>query len=413
MPPTPNYQIPGFGRSAILRLLARWPRPRREKARRDYDLVILKLDHIGDFILATGAIRFAISKTRGRTLLIVSEAAEPIARQLFPDVEVLGLPAFARSLTRDLLPVARQSGRFLRSIRCRTLLHLRYQPGDYHRLIQRWIEAEREIAMEAEGYPAWREGLVLSLESDENLRYPKPTGSYSDEQHRLIASAELEAHRQVCEAWTGAPVSFSKIWPFLDPIINAGATPLTANALLVAPFTTTLIREIRPDQLYEALRLFHKTTPIPILVACAPNERQRAEALVTYLQRCGLREIRLMPEHSLIDYIATVGSARLVFSMDSATAHIAAASGTPGVALLGGGHFGCFAPWSKNDTFTWLSKPLPCFHCEWLCTRAENECLTTIRPAAIADNLLAQFDASRNSSAPTSQPRPRIVPARH
>ena len=92
------------------------------------------------------------------------------------------------------------------------------------------------------------------------------------------------------------------------------------------------------------------------------------------------------------------------------------ASGTPGVALLGGGHFGCVAPWSKNVSFTWLSKPLPCFHCEWLCSRAENECLTTIRPAAIADALLAQYDASRNSipaATAATKPRPGIVPARH
>ena len=179
----------------------------------------------------------------------------------------------------------------------------------------------------------------------------------------------------------------------------------------MAPFTTDLIREIRPDQLIEALRIFQENSTLPILITCAPNEVKRGEALVTYADRCGLKGVRLLPPQYLTDYIATVASSHLVLSMDSATAHIAAAAGVPGVALLGGGHFGCFAPWSKNDSFTWLSHTLPCYHCEWLCNRPENECLSLIRPGKIADALMAQFESIQPGAA--TEVRPGIAGLHH
>ena len=385
------FRLPRPIRAVLIRTLATWPRFFRRE--RKYDLVILKLDHIGDFILSTGAIRFALERSEGKALLIVSHPVEAIARTLFPRADVLALPAFAPALVRHLLPVAWKSAANLRSIRSHELLHLRYQPDDYHRLIQKWIGPEAAYGMESTSYLRWREGLTLPLKSAQKIAYPDPDRRYLDPAENRIACAEIEAHRRLCETWGGCSVSLEDVWPEIGPAIEGSAKFNSSGELLVAPFASTRIREIRPAPLIASLLAFQNEAGLPVGVACGPGERERGRKLVEVASRSGLKNVRLLPEQSLADYLRTVASARLVLSMDSATAHVAVAAGVPGVALLGGGHFGCFAPWSKADGFTWLNHPVPCNHCEWHCHRPENECLSSIPPEAIADALLARWQS--------------------
>ena len=69
---------------------------------------------------------------------------------------------------------------------------------------------------------------------------------------------------------------------------------------------------------------------------------------------------------------------RLVLSAETGTAHLAVALDAPLVALLGGGHIGWFAPWSRSGRQQWLNNDVPCRGCLWVCSQPSPVCLTDL-----------------------------------
>lgn len=70
-------------------------------------------------------------------------------------------------------------------------------------------------------------------------------------------------------------------------------------------------------------------------------------------------------------------NARLVVSNDTFVGHYSVMLGTPTINIAGGGHFGRFLPYPKDDypmfsnSYT-VFKPLLCFNCKWACTEITN-----------------------------------------
>ena len=93
----------------------------------------------------------------------------------------------------------------------------------------------------------------------------------------------------------------------------------------------------------------------------------------------------------LAELVRLLSLARLVVANDTGTAHIAAALGRPTVVILGGGHFGRFFPYPQNvasDCLRVVWHEMPCFGCNWRCTLPhpkgkEVPCITNISVAAV------------------------------
>jgi ADP-heptose:LPS heptosyltransferase len=64
---------------------------------------------------------------------------------------------------------------------------------------------------------------------------------------------------------------------------------------------------------------------------------------------------------SLVEFASIVKRARLLIGNDSSAVHIAVASGTPAVCIVGGGHFGRFIPY-RVEVNEPVKLPLPVFH---------------------------------------------------
>ena len=74
----------------------------------------------------------------------------------------------------------------------------------------------------------------------------------------------------------------------------------------------------------------------------------------------------------LFELVGLIQYAHIVVTNDTSAVHIAASLGTPAVCVLGGGHFGRFAPYQRE----WRSpgvlpvsvyKKMSCFNCNWNC----------------------------------------------
>ncbi len=90
-------------------------------------------------------------------------------------------------------------------------------------------------------------------------------------------------------------------------------------------------------------------------------------------QDLGLSNLtNLAGQTSLLELVELVREATLVVTNDSAPVHIAVATHTPSVCILGGGHFGRFLPYkiesgSSSDLPSTLTTPMECFNCNWVC----------------------------------------------
>lgn len=85
---------------------------------------------------------------------------------------------------------------------------------------------------------------------------------------------------------------------------------------------------------------------------------------------------------SLLDYAALVSQARLMVGNESGPMHIAAATGTPTLALFGPGQPEIFAPFGERHSF--LHHKLECNPCDQLkCVYPENPCMNRLTPAQV------------------------------
>ena len=104
------------------------------------------------------------------------------------------------------------------------------------------------------------------------------------------------------------------------------------------------------------------------------------------------------------DLIEALAGSTAVLTSETATAHLAAALDLPMVCLLGGGHYGCFAPWSRSERQIWLSHPMDCYDCRWECIHPQPYCITKISANGIVDALRRVISARTGKLARTSTP---------
>jgi ADP-heptose:LPS heptosyltransferase len=347
--------------------------------RRSFRQVLIKLDRLGDAVLALGALRCLVEDEES-TLMLVSPLAAPLIRQEFPQVEVLVLPAFCPAFWPDFVRFILGYAPVLRRLQAGRVVCLRHQASDYTRAILHLIETKQRYFIDWQ--KAW-EPQALST--------PDPTGpgvSYPDQADTCL---ELEAHRRMVAAAMGRAVSPGEVLPSLK------STPTRAgDGLLVCPVTGDAIRHYPPALLAAALQRFRQQCDWPIHV-CLPPDAE-AEPWKAALRQSKLEvEQWHEPENeaALIQLIAGAGA---VLAPDSAPAHLALALGKPGVFLLGGGHFSMFAPWQKLPTQRWLVHELSCFGCRWNCVHPEPYCLTQIEPQRVAEALWQVIEASVSQS---------------
>ncbi len=373
-----STRLPGWVRKLVATLSSgRWPllAPRR------YRLCILKTDRIGDFVLATSAIRL-LTQHVGPTnsLLIVSPVVAELARAEFPGCDVLALPGFPGRLLSDFLPQALPLKRRFSRFHCERLVCLRHQRAVNHDLALSWIHADRSYGLKNNDH------CRLEVESEfRSFRFDEELPASFDEPASASALClELRRHQRLVSAVTGSPVSETEILPRLTSAAGTASAP----SILVCPFGTQDIRTYPVPALIQALRLVRVTSPLPFLFCGGKDQEPQLRALLAAAVDAGIAEVAIVCPPSISEFIDIVNGAAAVLTAESAGAHIATALDKSTVILLGGGHFGEFAPWRRSDQQHWLTNRLECFGCNWGCSRLEPECLTRLTPMEIARALV-------------------------
>ncbi len=191
---------------------------------------------------------------------------------------------------------------------------------------------------------------------------------------------DLVRHRTVVGGFLGVDPDRVDIVPRME--WNGGA----AEAYVaVSPFGSAAIRDFPTGLLADAGRHLWSRHRLPLRLLAPPGDPSRYKALADRLIADGVPGVGVRVCGSLDGLIDAVAASRLVLSVETATAHLAAALDRPLVALLGGGHFNWFAPWQRSPRQRWVTNRVPCFGCNWLCVQSEPVCFTQIPPKAVEE----------------------------
>jgi hypothetical protein len=351
-------------------------------------LVLFKPDGIGDFVLASGLIRFLLRRYQSRrAALVVADYVEPLARREFSGCEVYGVPFVSDSLKAGLGRDYLAARRVLECVNPSTVIALRYHLTLYEDLLVGGLRAPVSYGCSRASSLAARVPRFLRLcrfRPTKEFSYPAPG------ERAAACPAELEAHRRLASLVAETPVKAAEILPCLETF------DLRDNAeLLVLPFGSVAIRNYPPDLLGEAVAAAGLPPQTGVRVCAEPASRESLARVAQAIARRnqGLR-VRVVTPATSSGLAEEVAAARCVLTMESAGAHLAAALDKPAVVVLGGGRFGLFAPFSKSSRQRWLWQEMDCYGCAWHCRHTEPFCISRLPAARVGASIRELFRAT-------------------
>ena len=134
--------------------------------------------------------------------------------------------------------------------------------------------------------------------------------------------------------------------------------------------------------------IYERTGLVAVILGVA-SEQWVSDQLKGYLKpQTAMSVVDLTGRTSISDVIDIIGNATMVVTNDTSGVHIACATQTPSVAIVGGWHLGRFLPYHIEDVRPDDHLPLvaytkmPCFYCDWqwdIVGQRNEECLRRLK----------------------------------
>jgi ADP-heptose:LPS heptosyltransferase len=156
-----------------------------------------------------------------------------------------------------------------------------------------------------------------------------------------------------------------------EPIkITGPQLPVNKTAergVVIFPGAGSSKRRWEPQQFIKLIKLILQQTTQPIYLAGGPSESQTNEFIERAFPAQSI--INLTGKTTLPQLVNLIASAALLIANETSAIHIAAATNTPSICILGGGHFGRFAPYPDVALIrpNCVYHQLECYHCNWNC----------------------------------------------
>lgn len=315
-------------------------------------IFILKPDGIGDFILATGAIRRLAHEYGEKNLVLcVHSIVADLAATQFPQAHILALPLLAKRRVLNLFTAnllrCMPAWSWLLGRKFHAAVSLRHM-RDYLTTFlffscraKRLVACDNLLLRNERKTRATVESTITRLRGVKTLPYPEENTS---------PPWELEAHRRVLSTALNTEVPLQDIFPSLHARARSG------NYWLLCPFSSMRSKDYPPGQWCQALATLPPAKlPAEILLTGSPAQRSSLEDFAARMHHAGISCARVEIFPALQDFTNVIAGAALMLTVDTAAAHIATALDRPTLILFSGLHNGMFAPWSKSARQCWLS----------------------------------------------------------
>lgn len=353
---------------------------------------VVKLDGIGDFILSTVFLRILAERLPHVNVhLFCRKPVGMIARRQFPLWQVTELPARTKPFA-NIFSELWLRGRLGRLKPSDILIDLRGYRDMSDSAVSSWIPSSYKIAF-ANCFPKnWRWGVMPREDLIYDCLFALPTVTAKGipeeiSNYRALASELFPDSKEARVALPVLRADGRDIAEVVSILANQLGVDVARPFLLVAPTSAVATKQYPVELLAVAIRSVLAECAMPTLITGLAEDAP----VIARLLECLRGQKGVFPVAGRLDlsqHVALVSLAAATLSMDSSTAHIAGALGVPAVALLGGGHYGQFAPWGESNLFYWLTNRLPCFGCRWQCIYDRPLCIHDISPDEVARSLI-------------------------
>lgn len=109
-----------------------------------------------------------------------------------------------------------------------------------------------------------------------------------------------------------------------------------------------------------------------------------------------LKSIDITGKTTLIQLVEIIRNSAITISNETSSIHIAAAVDAPSICILGGGHFGRFAPYPSNyggNAPICVYETMECFNCNWICPKPTDsngtvQCISKVTPSRVKEKIV-------------------------
>jgi ADP-heptose:LPS heptosyltransferase len=367
-----------------------------ESIRNASSIMLIKRDHIGDFVLATTFFDVAYRYWQDRDVtLVCSPAGEGLARLLYPKWKIRVV--VENDAARNYQGTRRNPSELQRELRAWPKVELMVSLRSLRHLneiiFDSWIPASAKLAVQNQYH--YEKGEYIKVKDSRVYSHVIDGGVGG----AVEVCRDIENHRRLIS--TLFPNEAPELcWPALDfgdrsEAISASAAArgaIGADRLVLCPFPSAPIRGYPKEKLVPIISQIARKHGLEIVILGGEKDRVEAVALAgSFTAPKGA--ISLAGDLSISESVMAIRSARLAVGVDTGPMHVAIACEVPTVVLLGGGHYGAFGPWGDPTRTRWLTKPMPCFDCNWHCCQPEPYCLRDVAPdqiEAATDELLVK-----------------------
>ncbi|HMI31253.1 MAG TPA: glycosyltransferase family 9 protein [Candidatus Limnocylindrales bacterium] len=339
------------------------------RERRTPKLLVVKLDHLGDVVTATPVFRSIREAFPGAS---IHALAGPWARDV-----LAGNPFIDRVLTYE-------SRRFRRRGVSRV--------DRRHPLrVMRDVAAERYTHVIDLRGDSWT--ILLPFLSGARCRVDRGTVRIASWFHRRRSTNgadgarsplhEVESNLAIVGPLVGPPGQEpalvevfvgGKEQAAVASRLRAIGIPDGVSVVTIHPGASWKPRAWRPENFAEVARQLLARFPVRVCFVGSGDDLDIADRIHALLPDA---RAHFFFDSSLSETVALIERSALFIGNDSGIAHIAAACGTPVIALYGPQDPRRFRPWSGRSVV--LHKPVPCFPCkQTVCIRPENPCVNLI-----------------------------------
>ena len=314
----------------------------RSKSESFYDLVIIRLDGIGDYVIWHDTI--AAYKTKypnAKVLFICDKSVHSLANQ---EEFFSTIISFKRTEVNNLLYT-------LKKISARTVINPMRERPWFADLTSMAISSSSKIAFERKNNASLF-GRIYDR-------------SYSS----LFRLGEEESELVANEMFTKSIV---------DELYNYGCYPLSLKVeipqinspyVVVAFSSSTHTRNWPIENFISIINIIPKNNYV-VLTGAGDQDMKGAQQIVEGVLDKH-RIVNLVNKTSMPQVAAIISHSRLVIGNDSSAVHIAAAVRVPSIAITPGAHYGRFLPYPESIDYHFspyvVAAKMDCFKCNYNC----------------------------------------------
>ena len=356
-------------------------------------ILLFKPDGIGDFVLWAEVFKeFARRYESSRITLLCCLPTGDLARSMFPAWNVVEIPRRPKNIPA-LLWMLLRNPELIKIEKHEVLVDIRPHRVLWELFYVAILDASRKIGFDKSS--ATSHGPSLPERKFFDLCVPQPNPDFAD--HEIFECAELRLVNQFSSYMWGLRLDGAepdlRMFSWTQPEVQMGK-----RHWVIGPFSGNVIRDYPLPCWREVFQKLLSQAPPPdsLLICGALSQRGMGEQLADMLK--DIIPIKNLCGRLLLSETAGILlQSELVFATESAMAHLSVALRRPTIAILGGGHYGLFAPWgTKAAPVHWIWNRLDCYGCNWKCIHPTAICIQNIPPIQIVKKSLDLLSVIRS-----------------